>query len=78
MGAGVQGKPSAGARSEFHDRPAMHEIEHHQIVIEQSAERNGLPCGIPQLEQRVAGDIDDLEITTRDASPRTINLTPIA
>ena len=43
----------------------MHEIEHHQIVIKQRAERYGLACGVPQLEQRVAGDCNDLEVAAR-------------
>ena len=65
VGAGVQGKPGAGTRGELHDRPAMHQVEHHQIVIQQRAERHRLPCGVPQLEQRVAGDGDDLEVAAR-------------
>src|SRR3954453_14879646 len=65
MRTGVQGKPGTGARGKLDYRAAMHEIEHHQIIIQQSAERYSLPRCIPKPVQRVAGDGDDLEIATR-------------
>ena len=65
VGAGVQRQPGAGPRREFDHRPAVHQIEHHQVVVEQGAERDRLPGRIPQPEQRVPGDRHDLEVAAR-------------